>query len=167
MKKLLILLTFVSFVFSKTFYYDVYVFFFRVGEIKIQIDKEKSYAEGKTLESMKWLYSYDFRFYEEKGDMKLYEREKEKVRVFGKDKIYEKKPWIPLLVDYLKTGKVKENNLFKVKKEGNKFIVIPLKSKRVKKIILKDGKVPKEIVIHGKVKIKLKLRKAEDDKGTV
>jgi len=164
MKKVLILLIFISFVFSKTFHYDVYVFFFRVGEIKIQIDKDKSYAEGRTLKSMRWLYSYDFKFYENRGEMKLYEREKGKVRIFGKEKIYEKKPWIPLLVEYLKTGKVSGNDLFKVKKEANNLIVIPLKSKRVKKIVIKGKEIPKEVVIYGKIKVKLKLR---NDKRTL
>jgi len=167
MKKLLLIFLLITFSFSKTFYYDVYVLFFRVGEIKIQIEKNKSYAEGKTLKSMSWLYSYNFKFYEEKGDMKLYENEKGRVKVFGKEKIYEKKPWIPLLVEYLKSGKIVENNIFKVKREENNLVVIPLKSKRVKKILIKDGKIPREIIIYGRVKIKLKLKKAEDDKGTV
>ncbi len=162
MRIFLFLLAF-SFTFSLTATYEVYLLFFRVGEIKINVEKKKAEAEGKTYESWRWLYDYNFKFIQKGKDIFLYEKEGKKKRVLKGRKVYEKKPWIPLIVEYLREGRVSENELFKVKVEKDRLIVIPLKSKKVKRIILYGKGVPEEILIEGSLTLKLKLKNAKEN----
>jgi len=158
MKAVALLLLF-AFVFGRTLTYDVYLYFFKVGKVEIDIRDGKVVARGSTDPSMRWLYSYDFTFTQEGERMLLVEREKGKEKVFRDEEIYEKKPWLPLIVEYMKEGKVRESELFRVKNEGEALVVYPLKSKKVKKVVIKNGKgAPREIVIYGKAKLTLRLR---------
>ncbi|WP_461829762.1 hypothetical protein [Aquifex sp.] len=165
--RILILLLLVSLSFSKTITYGVKVLWFEVGEIKVILTQDKAVAEGKTYKSFEWLYRYNFKFVWKRNKIYLYEREKDKERVYEGNQVYEKKPWIPIVVEYLRSGKVKESKLFSVKREGNKIIVIPKKSKKVKKIVLYGGKIPKKIKIYGKLTITLILKDVREDKGSL
>ncbi|GAB6065389.1 hypothetical protein JCM9492_04810 [Aquifex pyrophilus] len=161
--RLLLLLLLISFTFPLTATYEVYLFFFKVGEIKVHVEKDKALAEGKTYETWRWLYDYNFKFIQRGKEITLYEREGRKEKVLKGEKVYEKKPWIPLIVEYLRDGKVRKSELFKVKEEKGRLVVIPLKSKRVKRVILYGKGVPKEILIEGKVSLNLKLKDARED----
>ena len=165
--RLLIFLFLISLSFAKTLTYGVKVLWFEVGEIKIVLTEEKALAEGKTYKSFEWLYRYNFKFVWDKNNIYLYEREKNKERVYKGKKVYEKKPWIPIVVEYLRSGKVKESELFSVKSEGDRIIVIPKKSKKLKKIVIYGQKVPKKIKIYGKLTITLILKDVKEDKGAV
>ena len=138
-----------------------------MGEIKITLTQNRAVAEGRTYKSFEWLYRYNFRFLQEGKKIFLYEREKDKERVYEGQEVYEKKPWIPVVVEYLRNGKVQESELFSVRREGEKVIVIPKKSKKVKRIILYGGKIPKKIKIYGKLTITLILKDVKEDKGAV
>ncbi len=164
--KFLILLFLISLSFSKTLTYGVKVLWFEVGEIKIVLTEDKAFAEGKTYESFEWLYRYNFKFVWDKEKIYLYEKEKNRERVYEGSKIYEKKPWIPVVVEYLRNGKVKETELFSVKQEGNKIVVIPKKKKKLKKIVIYGKGIPKEIKIYGKLTITLILKDVREDKET-
>ncbi|HIQ48264.1 MAG TPA: hypothetical protein EYH58_01315, partial [Aquifex aeolicus] len=137
MKTLLIILLLFSLSFSKTIIYDVYLYFFKVGNVRIELKNNETYAEGKTLEAMRWLYTYDFKFVQKGNEMFLYEREKNKERIFNKEDVYRKKPWLPLIVEFIREGKIKETNLFKVKDKVEFLEVFPTNSKKIKKIIIK------------------------------
>ncbi|NPB06722.1 MAG: hypothetical protein GXO03_03840 [Aquificae bacterium] len=141
--------------------YDVYVYFFPVGKVEIKLTDEGAYARGYTKEGWRWLYSYDFEFFQNGEKLFLIEVEKGKKKLYEGRRVYEKKPWIPLLIEFLKTGKVRETELFKVKKDKTTLRVVPLKSKKVKEIIIKGGNPPKEIVIKGALEIKLVLKHDE------
>ncbi len=158
MKGTLILLLFSALVLAKSYTYEVYLFFFRVGEIKVELKEDGATAEGRTYEGWRWLYSYDFKFLQKGDRILLYEREKGKERRYEGKEVYEKKPWIPVVVEYLRSGKIPDNDLFTLKEEKNRVLVIPKKSKRLKKIELYGGRPPREIVIYGKVKLTLRLR---------
>ncbi|RUM31395.1 MAG: hypothetical protein DSY42_02805 [Aquifex sp.] len=166
MKIFLILLLF-SLSFSKTIIYDVYLYFFKVGNVKIELKDNETYAEGKTSEGMSWLYTYDFKFVQKGNEMFLYEREKNKERIFRREDVYRKKLWLPLIVEFIKEGRIKETNLFKVKDKGKFLEVFPTNSKRIQKIVikrdLKSKNIPQEIIIYGKVKLSLKLKDVRED----
>lgn len=167
MKIPLIILLLFSFSFSKTIIYDVYLYFFKVGNVKIQLKDNETYAEGKTSKDIRWLYTYDFKFIQKGNEMFLYEREKNKERIFKREDIYRKKPWLPLVIEFIKEGSIKGANLFKVKDKGAFMEVFPTNSKRIKKIVIKKGlknrNIPGEIIIYGKVKLRLKLRDVKED----
>ena len=164
--KFLILLFLISFSFSKTLTYGVKVLWFEVGEIKIVLTEDKALAEGKTYKSFEWLYRYNFKFVWDKEKIYLYEREKNKERVYEGKKVYEKKPWIPVVVEYLRSGKVKETELFSVKQERDKIVVIPKKKKKLKKIVIYGKGIPQKIKIYGKLTITLILKDVREDKET-
>ena len=167
MKTLLIILLLFSLSFSKTIIYDVYLYFFKVGNVRIELKNNETYAEGKTLESMSWLYTYNFKFVQKGNEVFLYEREKNKERIFNKEDVYRKKPWLPLIVEFIKEGSIRETNLFKVKDKVEFLEVFPTNSKKIKKIIIKrdfkNKNIPKEIIIYGKVKLSLKLKDVRED----
>lgn len=162
--RILLLLLLVSFAFSKTITYGVKVLWFEVGEIKITLTQDKAVAEGRTYKSFEWLYRYNFRFVWDRENIFLYEREKDRERIYKGKRVYEKKPWIPIVVEYLRNGRVKESELFSVKREGNKVLVIPKKSKKVKKIVIYGERTPKKIKIYGKLTITLILKDVKEDK---
>ena len=165
--RLLIFLLLVSLSFSKTLTYGVKVLWFEVGEIKIVLTKDRALAEGRTYKSFEWLYRYNFKFVWEKDRIYLYEREKDRERVYEGKKVYEKKPWIPIVVEYLRNGKVKKTDIFSVKQEGDKIVVIPKKKKKLKKIVIYGKGTPEKIKIYGKLTITLILKDVKEDKGAV
>ena len=146
--------------FGKTAVYRAYYSFFPIGKITFNWDNDRIEVHGEVYPYLKSFYNYDFKFVAQDNDFFLYEHENSKVRVYKGEKLYKKKPWLPLIVQFLKTRKAKINSDFpyRVKKEGNKYIVYPLKSKKVKKIEVVFGKsdFPEYIRIYGKHYIKMK-----------
>ncbi len=159
-KVLLFFLIFFSFSFGKTAIYRAYFGFIPVGEIKFIWDNDTILVKGNVYSYLKSFYNYDFEFRAADNDFFLYEHENRKVRVYKGEKLYQKKPWLPLIVNFLKTGKEDKNSVYpyRLKKEGKNFIIYPLKSKKVKKIVLKmeeNSRFPVSIRIYGKHYIKL------------
>ncbi len=137
--------------------YKTYLGSIPVGEIKIIVSNDEVTAEGSTYPYISWLYSYNFRFYMNRENITLYERENKKEKVFKKDKIYEKKPWLPLIIEYILYGKNSNSDLYpiKVEKKKDKYFIYPLKSKKVKKIVMyiDKSRFPSKIDIDGKYHI--------------
>jgi hypothetical protein len=148
---------------SKEVIYDTSVYGINVGNIVIKENGNHIFVEGKTRSAISWLYNYAFKF-EAKGDKYyLYENENGKQKVYTNEKIFEKKAWLPLLVDFIRYGEIRKNihYPFKLIVKGNKYIIIPLKSKKVKKIefvVGKKDRFPLEIFIDGKVDITIKRK---------
>jgi len=163
MRILILLLLLKALLFAETYTYEVYLFFFKVGEIKVELGKNEAKAEGHTYKSWRWLYSYDFKFVQKGSKLFLEEIEKKKRKRYEGREVYEKKPWIPVVVEYLKSGRIPDNSLFTLKREKNKVVVLPKRSKRLKKIELFGGKPPRKIVIYGKVMLTLKLKDERKD----
>ncbi|WP_457623385.1 hypothetical protein [Persephonella sp.] len=159
-KKILIVLLIPFCVFSEEVLYKTYLGSIPVGEIKITIEKNRVVAEGSTYHYISWLYNYNFRFIKEDNNYLLYEKENKKEKIYKKDKIFEKKPWLPLIVEYILYGKNSSSDIYpiKIEKKGNTYIIFPLKSKRVKKITMSIDKsrFPLMIDIDGKYHIILK-----------
>ncbi len=141
--------------------YKVYYSFIPVGKIIFKWEKDNIEVKGSVYPYLKFLYDYNFVFESRGNDFSLIEREGGKLKVYKKEDIYRKKPWLPLVVKFLKTRKADENGKFypyKLEVEDKKYIIYPLKSKKVKRIeIIFDGniKFPKEIRIYGNHYIKL------------
>jgi len=146
-------------VYSEETIYKTYLGSIPVGEIKISLSEKKVTAEGSTYPYISWLYSYNFKFVMDGADFYLYERENEKEKKFDRKKIYEKKPWLPLIVEYIMYGKNSNSDLYpiKVEKKGSIYVIYPLKSKRVKKIVMyiDKSRFPLKIDIDGRYHIVL------------
>ncbi len=148
---------------GETGVYKAYVYFIPVGEITFDIKKDSAVVKGETYKSLRWLYNYTFRFEASKEGYFLYEKENKKEKVYRDEQIKKKKPWLPLIVKYIMEGKdvspEKDRNFpYKIEKQKNKVIIYPLKSKRVKRIVmlLKNGsRLPEKIEIEGKIDITL------------
>ena len=151
--------------FSKTLTYGVKVLGFEVGEIKVVVSENKAVAEGQTYENFRWLYEYDFKFVWEGNDAYLYERERGKNRVYRGEEVYTRKPWIPIIVEYLREGRIKDTELFSVRRENDKVVVIPKDKKRLEKILIYGQRVPEKIEIYGQLPITLILKDVREDKG--
>lgn len=144
--------------------YKVYVFFIPVGEITFNIQKNTALVKGETYKSLRWLYNYTFKFEANDKGYFLYEKENKKEKVYKNQEIEKKKPWLPLIVKYITEGRKpdsKDDNHFpyKIVESKNNVIIYPLKSKKVKKIVIKNSKhqkLPEEIFIEGKINITLK-----------
>ena len=161
--RVLLIFLLISLSFSKTITYDVYVLFFKVGEIKIKLNKNYAYAEGRTVNGWELIYSYNFKFIQEGKKLELYEKEKGKERIYKGKKVIEKKPWIPLIVEYLQRGKVEKTQDYRIVEKENRIEIYPKKSKRLKKVYIYGSRIPERIEIYGKVKIILKLRNVKED----
>ncbi|MDQ7055643.1 MAG: hypothetical protein Q9M89_03810 [Persephonella sp.] len=163
---LLSVLLFLSFsVISKgeTGVYRAYVYFIPVGEITFDVKKDKAFVKGETYKSLKWLYNYTFRFEANSDGYFLYEKENKKEKIYKDEQIKKKKPWLPLIVKYIMEGKKpdseKDRNFpYRIERQKDRVIIYPLKSKKVKKIVmlLKNGsRLPERIEIEGKIDITL------------
>ena len=162
MKKILFsFLVFIFTAFADEALYKAYYGFIPIGTIEFKWNKNVIKVEGKVYPYLRFIYDYNFIFEAKDNDFFLYEKENKKVREYTKEKIFKKKPWLPLIVKFLKTRKADENGEkypYKLEKKGNTYIIYPLKSKKVKKIVLvfgKDKKFPEKIKIYGKYFIKL------------
>ncbi len=162
MRKLfLVFLLYLSIALGDEAVYKAYYGFIPIGTVEFKWNDKKIKVEGKVYPYLRFIYDYNFLFEVKDNDFFLYEKENKKIRKYTKEKILEKKPWLPLIVKFLKTKKADEKGKiypYKLKKEGNTYIIYPLKSKKVKKIVLifdKDDKFPKKIKIYGKYFIKL------------
>ncbi|WP_457641664.1 hypothetical protein [Persephonella sp.] len=160
-KILLVFFLHISLSFGEKAIYKTYVGSIPVGEIQIVIEKNKVKAFGNTHPYISWLYNYTFRFEVNGSNYILYEKENKKEKVYKNEKIYEKKPWLPLIIDFIRYGKKPKNSIypFKIEKKENIYIIYPFKSKSVKKIILKtgsDNNFPEVIDIDGRYHIILK-----------
>ncbi|NPA58348.1 MAG: DUF3108 domain-containing protein [Aquificae bacterium] len=144
--------------------YKVYVYFLPVGEIVFEIEGNKAVVQGETYKSLRWLYNYTFRFEASEDGYFLYEKENKKEKVYRNEEIEKKKPWLPLIVKYILEGKKpdSENDQrfpYRIEEKGDTVVIYPLKSKKVKKIIVKlskNSRLPEEIKIEGKVNLTLK-----------
>ncbi len=163
-KTVILLLTFIlsGFSFAKEALYKVYYGFLPVGEVVLKWNKDDIYVKGKVYDYLSFIYDYDFEFKWSDNDVFLYEKENGKKKVYRGKKLYEKKPWLPLLVKFLKTKKPDEKAKdfpYRLKIEGNKFIIFPIHSKKVSKIVVyfkdKEDIFPEKIKIYGKHYIKL------------
>jgi hypothetical protein len=148
---------------AKEVKYSTSIYGINVGNIIIKQNGDNIYVEGKTRRAISWLYNYAFKFKAEGNKYYLYEKENGKKKVYTNEQIFQKKAWLPLIVDFIRYGEVKKNAHypFKLVKNGNKYIIIPLKSKKVKKIIFTVGnkdRFPLEIFIDGKTDIKIKRK---------
>ncbi|WP_457644380.1 hypothetical protein [Persephonella sp.] len=153
------ILSVVSVVLADEVIYRTFLGSIPVGEVKISVKEESVTAEGSTYPYISWLYSYNFKFVMDKDNFYLYEKENEKEKIFDKEKIYEKKPWLPLVVEYIMFGKNTSSDLYpiKIEKKDNIYVIYPLKSKRVKKIVMHidESRFPLKIDIDGKYHIVL------------
>ena len=171
MKRLIFFLAFFlmfsAFAVAKEAVYKTYYGFLPIGEVTFKWDKNYIEIKGSVYPYLKFVYDYNFEFKAVDNDFYLYEKENKKVREFKKEEIYKKKPWLPLLVKFLKTKKADETSPlypYKLKIEGKKYTIYPLKSKKVSKIVVifdGDEIFPKEIRIYGKHYIKLKRKQVK------
>ena len=151
------------FAFAEKGVYKAYVYFLPVGEITFDIQDKKAFVKGETYSSFRWIYNYTFRFEASEKGYFLYEKENKKEKVYKNEQILKKKPWLPLIVKYILEGKKpdpeKDKNFpYKIVEKGDRVIIYPLKSKKVKKIILKlskNSRLPEKIEIEGKIDITL------------
>ncbi len=162
MRKLIfILIVYISVAFGDEALYKVYYGFIPIGTVEFKWKKDEIKVEGKVYPYLRFIYDYNFVFEAKDNDFFLYEKENNKIRKYTKEKILKKKPWLPLIVKFLRTRKADERGKtypYRLEKKGNTYIIYPLKSKKVKKIVLvfgKDERFPKEIKIYGKYFIKL------------
>ncbi|NPA53305.1 MAG: hypothetical protein GXO21_01405 [Aquificae bacterium] len=170
MKKISIfisLLIVFSFAIGKEAIYKVYYGFLPIGEIKFKWEEKQLYIKGNVYSYLKFVYDYNFEFLAKDNDFYLYEKENDKTKTFKKEEIFKKKPWLPLLVQFLQTKKADEKGKYpyKLEKEGNKYIIYPLSSKKVSKIVIvfdEDKQFPKKIKIYGKYFLKLERKNIID-----
>lgn len=143
--------------------YKAYVYFIPVGEITFSLEKDRILVKGETYKSLRWIYNYTFRFEANNSGYYLYEKENKKEKIYKNKQIEEKKPWLPLIVKYIKEGKKPDSDKdpdfpYRIEEKGDTVFIYPLKSKKVKKIILKlskNSRLPEKIEIDGKIDIKL------------
>ena len=144
--------------------YRAYVYFIPVGEITFNLEKDKVLVKGETYKSLRWIYNYTFRFEANKDGYFLYEKENKKEKIYKNKQIEKKKPWLPLIVKYIKEGKKPDPDKdldfpYRIEEKGDTVFIYPLKSKKVKKIRLKlskNSRLPEKIEIEGKIDITLK-----------
>lgn len=152
--------------------YRVYAFGVAVGEIYFSMKEGKIEARGQTYKSLRFLYSYDF-VYLDQGDYKaLYEKEKEKERMYQDKEVYEKRPWLPIIAMFFRDGMSEEkvlnakiliNNapvlIEKSEDELYKvfhFVPTQSKTKRISVYLKRGESLPYRIDIEGKTDITLK-----------
>ncbi|MEZ0324154.1 MAG: hypothetical protein ABWJ98_07605 [Hydrogenothermaceae bacterium] len=151
--------------------YKVYAFGIPVGEVYFSIKEDKIEAHGQTYKRLKFLYSYDF-IYIDKDDYKaLYEKEKDKEKLYENQEIYEKKTWLPIIALFFR-GNITDEKILNlnikindapvlVKKEENSeekiFYFLPQnsKTKKITVYIKKGENLPYRIDIEGKTNISL------------
>jgi len=152
--------------------YKVYALGIGVGEVYFIKKDNKIEARGQTYPSLRFLYNYDFVYLEQNDYKALYEKEKEKEKIYENQEIYEKKPWLPIISQFFKSG-LKEDDILNMKIKINDapvkiskqdtaseyvYIFEPQnsKTKRITIYINKNEDVPYLIEIEGKVNITLK-----------
>jgi hypothetical protein len=152
--------------------YKVYALGIGVGEVYFIKKDNKIEARGQTYPSLRFLYNYDFVYLEQNDYKALYEKEKEKEKIYENQGIYEKKPWLPIISQFFK-GRLKEDDILNMKIKINNapvkiskqdtaseyvYIFEPQnsKTKRITIYINKNEDVPYLIEIEGKVNITLK-----------
>jgi len=152
--------------------YKVYALGIGVGEIYFIKKDNKIESRGQTYPSLRFLYNYDFVYLEQNDYKALYEKEKEKEKIYENQEIYEKKPWLPIISQFFK-GRLKEDDILnmeikindapvKISKQdtASEYVYIfepqNSKTKRITIYINKNEDVPYLIEIEGKVNITLK-----------
>ncbi|MEJ5172184.1 MAG: hypothetical protein WHT47_00540 [Hydrogenothermaceae bacterium] len=151
--------------------YKVYAFGIPAGEIYFSIKEGKIEAHGQTYKSLRFLYSYDFIYIDKEDYKALYEKEKDKERLYENQEIYEKKPWLPIIALFFR-GDINDEKILNlnikindapvsIKKEEDTqekvFYFLPQSSKTKKIIVyIKKGEnLPYRIDIEGKTNISL------------
>jgi hypothetical protein len=152
--------------------YKVYALGMGVGEVYFIKKDNKIEARGQTYSSLRFLYNYDFVYLEQDDYKALYEKEKEKEKIYENQEIYEKKPWLPIISQFFK-GRLKEDDILNMKIKINDvpvkmskqdtaseyvYIFEPQdsKTKMITIYMDKNEDVPYLIEIEGKVDITLK-----------
>ena len=152
--------------------YKVYALGIGVGEVYFTKKDNKIEARGQTYPKLRFLYNYDFVYLEQNDYKALYEKEKEKEKIYENQEIYEKKPWLPIISQFFK-GRLKEDDILNMKIKINNapikisqqdteseyvYIFEPQnsKTKSITIYINKNEDVPYLIEIEGKVNITLK-----------
>jgi hypothetical protein len=152
--------------------YKVYALGIGVGEVYFIKKDNKIEVRGQTYPSLRFLYNYDFVYLEQNDYKALYEKEKEREKIYENQEIYEKKPWLPIISQFFK-GRLKEDDILNMKIKINNapvkiskqdtaseyvYIFEPQnsKTKRITIYINKNKDVPYLIEIEGKVNITLK-----------
>jgi len=143
--------------------YKVYVYIIPVGEVVFEIKQNRAIVKGETYKSLRWLYNYTFRFEATPDGYFLYEKENNKEKVYKNQQIEKKKPWLPLIVKYILEGKKPDTDKdphfpYRIEEKDDTVIIYPLKSKKVKKIVIKlskNSRLPEKIEIEGKMDITL------------
>lgn len=152
--------------------YKVYALGIGVGEVYFIKKDNKIEARGQTYPSLRFLYNYDFVYLEQNDYKALYEKEKDKEKIYENQEIYEKKPWLPIISQFFK-GSLKEDDVLNMKIKINDapvktskqntaseyvYIFEPENSKtrRITIYLNKNEDIPYLIEIEGKVSITLK-----------
>ncbi|ACD66266.1 MAG TPA: hypothetical protein DEA57_01485 [Sulfurihydrogenibium sp.] len=152
--------------------YKVYALGIGVGEVYFIKKDNRIEARGQTYPSLRFLYNYDFVYLEQNDYKALYEKEKEREKIYENQEIYEKKPWLPIISQFFKS-RLKEDDILNMKIKINDapvkiskqdtaseyiYIFEPQnsKTKRITIYINKNEDVPYLIEIEGKVNITLK-----------
>lgn len=155
--------------------YKVYALGIGVGEVYFIKKDNKIEARGQTYSSLKFLYNYDFVYLEQNDYKALYEKEKEKEKIYENQKIYEKKPWLPIISQFFK-GNIKEEDIlnmeikindapvkiYKKSKESNNIYIFEPQKSKTKRILVhikETEDIPSMIEIEGKINITLVLVK--------
>lgn len=151
--------------------YRVSAFGLNIGEAYFSAKEGKIEVRGQTYKKFRFIYSYDFFFVDQGDYMALYEKEKDKERVYQNEEIYEKKPWLPIISMFFK-GNISDDKILNMKIQINNapvvikktedeyqkiFYFLPVESK-IKKIsvyIKKGESLPYRIDIEGKTDISL------------
>lgn len=151
--------------------YRVYAFGISVGEVYFSIKDGKIEARGQTYKKLRFLYSYDFVYIDQQDYKALYEKEKDKEKIYQNEEIYDKKPWLPIIAMFFRGG-IDEQNILNLKISINNspvvikktedeyqkiFYFIPLesKTKKITIFIKKNENLPYRIDIEGKTDISL------------
>lgn len=151
--------------------YRVYAFGIAVGDIHFSIKDGKIEARGQTYKRLRFLYSYDFLYIDQDNYKALYEKEKDRERIYQNEEVYNKKPWIAIIATFFKAGiddskilnlNITINNapvvIRKTEDDYQKifyFLPVESKTKKIVVYIKKNENLPYRIDIEGKTDISL------------
>lgn len=151
--------------------YRVYAFGIAAGDVYFSSKDGKIEAKGQTYKSLRFIYSYDFFYIEQDDYIALYEKEKDREKIYQNKEVYEKKPWLPIISMFFKDG-LSDEKILSLKLEINNapvfikkteddyqkiFYFIPQesKTKKITVYIKKGENLPYRIDIEGKTDISL------------
>lgn len=153
--------------------YRVYTFGIAVGEVYFTFKEGRLEARGSTYKRWRLIYDYDFFYVDDGYSRALYEKEKERERIYQDEEVFQKRPWLAVASifirdshdpDRLISSEITINGkpviIKKIEEDWQKvFYIFPVESK-IKKItvyIKKDKSLPYRIDIEGKTDITLEM----------